>query len=127
MTFNVGVLQLKIVIQLKSLGIGERLAVFDLAAMHDVAHGKLCDLSGFGAGNVGDRDNLRRNMAGARALALRAPLVGSPATQAVADFVNGLTGGPGHDRFLSPEMEAVANAVRSGEVLDLAESFLELK
>ena len=66
-------------------------------------------------------------LAGARALALRAPLVGSPATQAVADFVNGLTGGPGHDRFLSPEMEAVANAVRSGEVLDLAESFLELK
>ena len=50
-------------------------------------------------------------LAGARALALRAPLVGSPATQAVADFVNGLTGGPGHDRFLSPEMEAVANAV----------------
>jgi len=66
-------------------------------------------------------------LAGARALALRAPLEGSPATQAVANLVNQLSGGPGHDRFLSPEMEAVANSVRSGEVLDLAESFMELK
>ena len=66
-------------------------------------------------------------LAGSRALALRAPLEGSPATQAVANLVNQLSGGPGHDRFLSPEMEAVANSVRSGEVLDLAESFMELK
>jgi histidine ammonia-lyase len=66
-------------------------------------------------------------LAGSRALALRTPLEGSPATQAVANLVNQLSGGPGHDRFLSPEMEAVANSVRSGEVLDLAESFIELK
>ena len=66
-------------------------------------------------------------LAGARALALRAPLAGSPVTQAVSDFVNGLSGGPGHDRFLSPEMEAVAKSVRSGEILDLAESFIQLK
>jgi histidine ammonia-lyase len=66
-------------------------------------------------------------LTGARALALRAPLVGSPATQAVAEFVNRLSGGPGHDRFLSPEMAAVAHAVQTGEVLQVAQSFTELK
>jgi histidine ammonia-lyase len=66
-------------------------------------------------------------LTGARALALRAPLVGSPATQAVAEFVNTLTGGPGHDRFLSPEMAAVSHAVHTGEVLKVASSFIELK
>ncbi len=66
-------------------------------------------------------------LTGARALALRAPLVGSPATQAVAEFVNTLTGGPGHDRFLSPEMAAVSHAVHTGEVLQVVSSFIELK
>ncbi len=56
----------------------------------------------------------------ARALALREPLTPSPATAAVAQRVNAVSGGPGHDRWLSPEIAAVAELVRSGELLDIA-------
>jgi histidine ammonia-lyase len=56
----------------------------------------------------------------ARALALREPLTPSEATAAVAQRVNGVTGGPGHDRWLSPEIAAVGELVRSGELLDIA-------
>ncbi|MFE6736628.1 histidine ammonia-lyase [Microbacterium sp. NPDC057650] len=55
-------------------------------------------------------------LTGARALDLRAPLVAGPATGAVRDLVRTVAGGPGPDRFLSPEMEAVTELVKSGAV-----------
>ncbi|MHB1499939.1 MAG: histidine ammonia-lyase [Candidatus Dormibacteria bacterium] len=60
-------------------------------------------------------------LAASRALELRAPLQPSPAGQAVGRLVRELGGGVGPDRFLSPELEAVASAVRSGEVRRSAE------
>jgi len=63
---------------------------------------------------------------GARALALRAPLRPSPVTAAVSDRVNAITGGPGHDRWLSPEIAAVGELVRSGELLDVVRRFVAL-
>jgi histidine ammonia-lyase len=65
-------------------------------------------------------------VASARALALRAPLIASPVTAAIADRVNALTGGPGHDRWLSPEIAAVSDLVASGELLDLASRYVTL-
>jgi histidine ammonia-lyase len=65
-------------------------------------------------------------VASARALAIRAPLAGSPVTAAVADRINALTGGPGHDRWLSPEIAAVSDLVASGELLDLASRYVTL-
>lgn len=65
-------------------------------------------------------------LAGARALALRAPLMGSPVTAAVADRVNALSGGPGHDRWLSPEIAAVSDLVASRDLLELATRFVTL-
>lgn len=65
-------------------------------------------------------------VASARALALRAPLAPSPVTAAVADRLNALTGGPGHDRWLSPEIAAVSDLVASRELLDLASRYLTL-
>jgi len=65
-------------------------------------------------------------VASARALALRAPLAASPVTAAIADRVNALTGGPGHDRWLSPEIAAVSDLVASGELLDLASRYVTL-
>ncbi|MDE3007533.1 MAG: histidine ammonia-lyase [Acidobacteriota bacterium] len=65
-------------------------------------------------------------LAGSRAMALRKPLTASSATQAVVERVNALSGGPGHDRWLSPEIRDVAQAVRSGELLDLVERHLDL-
>ncbi|MEO9180211.1 MAG: histidine ammonia-lyase [Acidimicrobiales bacterium] len=59
-------------------------------------------------------------LTGARALALRSPLTPSAATGAVSERVNSASGGPGHDRWLSPEIAAVADLVRSGELLDIA-------
>lgn len=52
----------------------------------------------------------------ARALDLRAPLEAGPATGAVRDLVRTVAAGPGPDRFLSPEIEAVTALVRSGAV-----------
>ncbi|MGH7666390.1 MAG: histidine ammonia-lyase [Candidatus Dormibacteria bacterium] len=60
-------------------------------------------------------------LAGSRALELRAPLTASPGDAAVAELVRGLGGRVGPDRFLAPELEAVAAAVRTGEVLRRAE------
>ncbi len=65
-------------------------------------------------------------LASARALALRAPLMGSPVTAAVADRVNALSGGPGHDRWLSPEIAAVSDLVASRDLLELASRFVAL-
>ena len=65
-------------------------------------------------------------LAGARALVLREPLTPSPATAAVAERVNALSGGPGHDRWLSPEIAAVSELVRSGELADLVARYVTL-
>ena len=58
-------------------------------------------------------------LAASRALALRAPIEAGPATGALAELVNSTSGGPGHDRWLAPEIAAVGELVRSGEALDL--------
>jgi histidine ammonia-lyase len=65
-------------------------------------------------------------MASARALALRAPLEGSPVTTAVVELVNGVSGGPGHDRWLAPEIAAVSDLVRSGALADVVSRFVTL-
>lgn len=65
-------------------------------------------------------------LASARALALRAPLTPSPVTGAVADKVNALSGGPGHDRWLSPEIAAVSELVASRELFDTVSRFATL-
>ncbi|WP_271984025.1 histidine ammonia-lyase [Pseudoclavibacter terrae] len=55
-------------------------------------------------------------LTGSRALQLRAPLEPGRATAAVSALVATVSGGAGPDRFLSPEMEGVAELVLSGEV-----------
>ncbi len=57
---------------------------------------------------------------GCRALDLRAPLQPGPATRAVRDRVRQEVAGPGPDRFLSPDLEAVADLVISGEIAHAA-------
>ena len=59
-------------------------------------------------------------LTGARALDLRAPLQAGPATGAVRDLVRTVAAGPGPDRFLSPDMEAVTALVQSGDVARIA-------
>ncbi len=49
-----------------------------------------------------------------RALALRAPLTPSIVTAAVSEEINRVTGGPGPDRFLSEEIDAVVDLIESG-------------
>jgi histidine ammonia-lyase len=62
----------------------------------------------------------------ARALDLRAPLVPAPATAAVRDAVRTLgVPGPGADRCVAPEIEAVVGAVGSGVLVDAAETVLD--
>ncbi|MGX1694163.1 histidine ammonia-lyase [Microbacterium keratanolyticum] len=63
-------------------------------------------------------------LTGARALDLRAPLVAGPATGAVRDLVRTVAEGPGPDRFLSPEMEAVTELVLSGAVARVAKEHI---
>ena len=55
-------------------------------------------------------------MTAARGLALRAPLSPGAATGAVVALAASVGAVPGPDRFLSPEIEAMAEAVISGEV-----------
>ena len=62
-------------------------------------------------------------LTGARALDLRAPLQAGPATGAVRDLVRTVAEGPGPDRFLSPDMEAVTALVQSGAVARTLASF----
>lgn len=59
-------------------------------------------------------------LTGARALDLRAPLQPGAATGAVRDLVRTVAAGPGPDRFLSPDMEAVTALVQSGAVARIA-------
>jgi histidine ammonia-lyase len=60
-------------------------------------------------------------LTGARALDLRAPLEPGPATGAVRDLVRTVAAGPGPDRFLSPDMEAVTALVQSGAIAAIAQ------
>jgi histidine ammonia-lyase len=64
-------------------------------------------------------------VAGARAMALRAPLEAAPATAAVCALVNS-EGGPGPDRFLSPELRRVGQLVRRGDVVSTVSATLTL-
>ncbi|RYV52982.1 histidine ammonia-lyase [Pengzhenrongella frigida] len=59
-------------------------------------------------------------MTASRALDLRAPLLPAAGTGAVLARVRRDVAGPGTDRFLSPEIELVTDAVRSGDVLAAA-------
>ncbi|GAA1058392.1 histidine ammonia-lyase [Agromyces luteolus] len=59
-------------------------------------------------------------MTAARGLALRAPLEPGAATGAVVSLVASTGAVPGEDRFLSPEIERVVEAVSSGAVLGRA-------
>ncbi|KTR95026.1 histidine ammonia-lyase [Microbacterium testaceum] len=59
-------------------------------------------------------------MTGCRALDLRAPLQPAAATGAVRELVRTRVDGPGPDRFVSPEIEAVTELVTSGEVARVA-------
>ena len=56
----------------------------------------------------------------ARAIAMRDGTPGE-ATAKIAKLVNGATGGPGPDRFLTPDIDAVVALVESGQVLHAAE------
>ena len=65
-------------------------------------------------------------MTAARGLALRAPLEPGAATGAVARFVADQGAVPGEDRFLSPEIEALVEAVSTGEIVRRAASVVAL-
>lgn len=72
-------------------------------------------------------DNLRRVLAvelvaSARGIDLRAPLTPSPATGAVVAALRTVAAGPGPDRFLAPELQAAEELLRSGAVVEAAES-----
>ncbi|MET0975744.1 MAG: aromatic amino acid lyase, partial [Leifsonia sp.] len=61
-------------------------------------------------------------MTAARGLDLRHPLVPGAATGAVVALVRTVAAGPGQDRFLSPEIEAIVDLVESGAVRDSADA-----
>ncbi|MFF0815606.1 histidine ammonia-lyase [Rhodococcus sp. NPDC003318] len=58
----------------------------------------------------------------ARALDLRSPLTPSPATAAIRAVIRTRVPGPGVDRYLGPEIEAVAGLAASGALVAAAES-----
>jgi len=58
----------------------------------------------------------------ARALDLRAPLRPAPATGAAVESLRQHVAGPGPDRYLSPEIDVVADLVRQGTLLAAAET-----
>jgi histidine ammonia-lyase len=60
----------------------------------------------------------------ARALDLRTPLQPGPGTGAVVAALRVVVEGPGTDRYLAPEIEAAVELVRSGAVVQAAESGL---
>jgi histidine ammonia-lyase len=67
-------------------------------------------------------DGLRRviaieMLAAARALDLRAPLVPGPVTGAVRELIRTVVPGPGPDRHLAPEIEAVVALLSSGTIV----------
>ncbi len=62
---------------------------------------------------------------GCRALDLRAPLQPGPGTGAVRDLVRTAADGPGPDRFVSPDIEAVTGLVASGAVAEVVRTVLD--
>ncbi len=60
----------------------------------------------------------------ARALDLRAPLQPAPATAAVVAALRERVAGPGRDRHLAPEIEAVVQLVTTGALVEAANSAL---
>ena len=59
----------------------------------------------------------------ARGLDLRAPLQPGPATgSGLADRLRADVAGPGPDRYLAPEIEAVVGLIRSGALVTAPES-----
>ncbi len=72
-------------------------------------------------------DNLRRILAieltvSARAVDLRSPLLPAPGTGAALAAVRTVAPGPGPDRFLSPELQALDDLLASGGLLEAAET-----
>jgi histidine ammonia-lyase len=63
-------------------------------------------------------------IASARALDLRGPLMPAPATAAVRDLLRRQVKGPGPDRILAPELAAAESLIRSGAVLEAAQSVI---
>ncbi len=61
-------------------------------------------------------------VAAARAQDLRRPLKASPATAAVRDLIRKQVPGVGPDRFLAPDLAAAEELIRSGAILEAAES-----
>ncbi len=61
-------------------------------------------------------------MTAARALDLRAPLEPAAGTGAVRELVRQHVPGPGTDRYLAPEIDAVLGLVRSGALVAAAEA-----
>jgi histidine ammonia-lyase len=61
-------------------------------------------------------------VAAARAQDLRSPLKASPATAAVRDLIRRQVQGVGPDRFLAPDLAAAEELIRSGAVVEAAES-----
>jgi hypothetical protein len=47
-------------------------------------------------------------------------------TASVAERINAVSGGPGHDRWLAPEIAAVGELVRGDELLDIVARFVTL-
>ncbi|WP_298873276.1 histidine ammonia-lyase [uncultured Microbacterium sp.] len=64
-------------------------------------------------------------LTGCRALDLRAPLQPAVTTGAVRELVRSRVQGPGPDRFVSPEIEAVTDLVASGAVARTALALIE--
>ena len=58
----------------------------------------------------------------ARGIEMRAPLAASPATAAVIAAVRESVPGPGIDRYLSPEIDAVVGLAASGALVRAAEA-----
>ena len=58
----------------------------------------------------------------ARGLDLRAPMRPAAATGAVLAQIRESVGGPGPDRFVAPDIEAVVELVRSGALRDAAQA-----
>lgn len=63
-------------------------------------------------------------LSAARALDLRRPLQPGPATGAVVAALRKSVPGPGPDRYLSPEIEAAVEFIRSGAAVRAANSAL---
>ena len=59
-----------------------------------------------------------------RAIDLRAPLAPSPVTTGVVALVREFCDGPGPDRWLAPELAAVADLVASGAIRAATESVI---